>query len=217
MAERDGTQQVLLDSAIRLFGQHGYEAVSTRMLAEHAGVNLAAIKYHFGSKDELYTGAIDAIIALIQPRLDMMAGIANQIKSVAGDDPQRQALVMTQLIHTILTTFLETPALQKVIPFILRELFAPGPHFKRMYTGVPKRLHEMLTDLVAWILGIEPDSVQAKVRAHAVVGQMIVFQIGRPILLNRLAAETYSATVIDEIRAQVTTSVLSSLGLPHEA
>ena len=216
MAERDGTQQVLLDSAIELFGQHGYEGVSTRMLADHAGVNVAAIKYHFGSKDELYTGAIDAIVALMQPRLDMMSSIADQAKSIAGDDPQRQALVMTQLIDTILTTFLATQALQKVIPFVLRELFSPGPHFKRMYNAVPRKLHEMLTDMVAWILDIEPHTNQAKIRTHAVIGQMIVFRIGRPILLQRLAADSYSSAVVEEIRTQVTTSILSSLGLPHE-
>ncbi len=217
MVERDGTRQTLLDTAIALFGQHGYDAVSTRTLAQHAGVNVAAIKYHFGSKDDLYIGAIDAIVALMQPRLDLVTQIASHAKSVAGNDRQRQATVMAQIIDTVLTTFLSTPMLQTAIPFVLRELFVPGPHFERLYTAVPMRLHEMLTDLVAWILDLEPESERAKIRTHAIVGQMIVFHLGRPILLHRLHMDTYSEAVIEEIRRQVTTSVLASLGLPDES
>ena len=39
-----GTAQRLLDSAERLFGEHGYNGVGMRALAQHAKVNLAATK-----------------------------------------------------------------------------------------------------------------------------------------------------------------------------
>jgi len=217
MAERDSTRQILLDTAIRLFGQRGYDAVSTRMLAEAAAVNVAAIKYHFGSKDHLYVGAIDAIVDLIEPRLDIVTQLAEHAKAIAGSDLQRQAEVIRQLVNTVLTTLLETPMLQTAIPFVLRELFVPGPHFSRLYEAVPKRLHVMLTDLVAWILSLDPESEAAKVRTHAVVGQIIIFHLGRPILLRRLQTDLYSPKIIDEIRAQATASILSSLGLPNES
>ena len=48
------TRQALLDAAERLFSSRGYAAVGTREIAEQAGVNLASIKYHFGSKHDLY-------------------------------------------------------------------------------------------------------------------------------------------------------------------
>lgn len=216
MANQDKTQHQLVEAAITLFGQHGFSAVSTRMLADHAQVNLASIKYHFGSKDGLYVGAIDAIIELMQPRLEMVTQIAAQAKNVAGNDPQRQALVMTQLVHTVLTAFLESPMMRTAIPFVLRELFVPGPHFEHLYAALPKRLHETLTDLVAWILKIDAQSEQAKIRTHAVVGQILIFHLGRPILLRRLQANDYDQAILEQIRQQVTISVLSSLELPHE-
>jgi len=48
------TADRLLDAAERLFGEHGYDGVGMRMLAEAAGVNLGAATYHFGSKQALY-------------------------------------------------------------------------------------------------------------------------------------------------------------------
>jgi AcrR family transcriptional regulator len=34
--------------------EHGFEATSLRQLTSSAGVNLAAVNYHFGSKEELF-------------------------------------------------------------------------------------------------------------------------------------------------------------------
>jgi AcrR family transcriptional regulator len=47
------TKQKLLDAAERLFSEQGYGAVSLRQIIADADVNLAAIHYHFGSKQEL--------------------------------------------------------------------------------------------------------------------------------------------------------------------
>jgi len=57
------TQTRILDVAEELFMQHGFEGASMRMLTARAGVNLAAINYHFGSKDAL-------IEAVFRRRLD---------------------------------------------------------------------------------------------------------------------------------------------------
>src|SRR5688572_5880982 len=49
-----GTRDVLLEAALRLFAERGYDAVGIREIVAGAGANLAAVKYHFGSKRELY-------------------------------------------------------------------------------------------------------------------------------------------------------------------
>ncbi len=43
----------ILDAAELLFMQHGFEATSMRMITSEAGVNLAAVNYHFGGKEAL--------------------------------------------------------------------------------------------------------------------------------------------------------------------
>jgi AcrR family transcriptional regulator len=53
------TRYVLLQTAARLFAEHGFEAVSTRLLAKEAGVNIAMIAYYFGSKEKLFEAIID--------------------------------------------------------------------------------------------------------------------------------------------------------------
>ncbi len=59
------TRTRILDAAEELFMQHGFEGTSMRLLTSRAGVNLAAVNYHFGSKDAL-------IEAVFRRRLDPM-------------------------------------------------------------------------------------------------------------------------------------------------
>src|SRR3954465_3675979 len=59
------TRTRILDAAEELFMQHGFEGTSMRLLTSRASVNLAAVNYHFGSKDAL-------IEAVFRRRLDPM-------------------------------------------------------------------------------------------------------------------------------------------------
>lgn len=47
------TRETILSTAERLFAERGIAAVSVRSIIEEAGVNSAAVHYHFGSKDRL--------------------------------------------------------------------------------------------------------------------------------------------------------------------
>jgi AcrR family transcriptional regulator len=47
------TREKILDTAERMFGEQGYAATSIRQIIDKAGVNLASVHYHFGSKEEL--------------------------------------------------------------------------------------------------------------------------------------------------------------------
>jgi AcrR family transcriptional regulator len=59
------TKTRILDAAETLFMEHGFEATSLRLITAAAGVNLAAVNYHFGSKEELFQ-------AVLTRRLDPM-------------------------------------------------------------------------------------------------------------------------------------------------
>jgi AcrR family transcriptional regulator len=47
------TQDQILQAAESLFIKHGFEATTLRQITATAGVNLAAVNYHFGSKETL--------------------------------------------------------------------------------------------------------------------------------------------------------------------
>ena len=73
------TRTRILDAAEELFMQHGFEGTSMRQLTSRAGVNLAAVNYHFGSKDAL-------IEAVFRRRLDPM----NAARIAALDELEKE-------------------------------------------------------------------------------------------------------------------------------
>lgn len=54
----DRTKTALLEAAKQLVGERGYAATSVRELATVSGTNLAAVNYHFGSREKLLNQAI---------------------------------------------------------------------------------------------------------------------------------------------------------------
>ena len=53
------TKERILDAAERLFADEGFAATSLRQITAEAGVNLAAVNYHFGSKESLLTAVFE--------------------------------------------------------------------------------------------------------------------------------------------------------------
>ena len=48
-----GTQIKVLEAAEAEFAEHGFAGASIRNITQRAGVNVASMHYHFGSKEEL--------------------------------------------------------------------------------------------------------------------------------------------------------------------
>ena len=70
------TQKKILDAAEHLFAKEGFHSTSLRMLTREAGVNLAAVNYHFGSKKELIKAVIERrLLPLNRLRIEKLQGV----------------------------------------------------------------------------------------------------------------------------------------------
>src|SRR5581483_1005549 len=92
------TKTRLLREAERRFAEHGYDGVSLRQLTAAAGVNLAAVNYHFGSKEGL-------LAAIFESRCRPMNAERLRLLEACGAAPGRPPL-----LEQILAAFI-APAL----------------------------------------------------------------------------------------------------------
>ncbi len=51
----NATRGRILEAAGEQFAERGFREATVRMICERAGVNISAIKYYFGGKEELYS------------------------------------------------------------------------------------------------------------------------------------------------------------------
>ena len=82
----DETRARILAATDQLFGALGFDATTTRDIAERSGVNKALIHYHFHSKDDLLTvlldGYYDRLAAEMTAALNPSLGPEKQIESL---------------------------------------------------------------------------------------------------------------------------------------
>ena len=73
------TKSRILDAAESLFMAHGFEATSLRAITASAHVNLAAVNYHFGSKEELFQSVlVRRLDPMNRARLELLARLEAQ-------------------------------------------------------------------------------------------------------------------------------------------
>ena len=70
------TQTQILDAAEQLFAEQGFGATSLRSIIRAADVNLAAIHYHFGSKEKLIVATIERMAQpIVRAELQQLAQV----------------------------------------------------------------------------------------------------------------------------------------------
>src|ERR1051325_3893135 len=120
MNERADTKTKILDAAEKLFGVKGFEATSLRDITAEAQVNLAAVNYHFQSKDSL-------IDAMIERRLEPVNRRRLEMLHAAGPTPSVEQVVEAFLAPVVMMEVL--PA----VPLIGRVFSNPNQFVERVY------------------------------------------------------------------------------------
>jgi len=136
MSEKADTKSRIVDAAEKLFGMNGFEATSLRDITTEAAVNLAAINYHFQSKDSL----IDAIVAR---RIEPVNKRRLELLDAAGPNPT---------LEQILTAFMAPVMKVKtdaMVPLMGRILSNPDLFVDRVFlkhlAPVSQRFSEALS------------------------------------------------------------------------
>ncbi len=109
------TRERILDASEVAFAVHGFNGVSLRDIVKRAGVNLAAVNYHFGDLESLY---LEVIRRRIRPLNEARIARLDRAVQEAGDGP---------------------PALTEIVEILVRPVFElhgdatrGGPHFVRL-------------------------------------------------------------------------------------
>ena len=93
------TRERILDAGERLFMAHGYEGTSMRLITSEAAVNLAAVNYHFGSKESL-------IQEVFRRRLDWLNDermrVLVEMEEAAAGKPLKPSQIVDGFFGTLL-------------------------------------------------------------------------------------------------------------------
>ena len=159
------TRERIMKAAERLFAEHGYDGTSIRAIVAKAGVNQAAINYHFDGKDGLYREVL---------RVAFRALTEEQLQNADA----MKAMSRAEALHDFMRRQLRPLAARDEISRFLRifnwETVRPTSVFRKLISEEAAPFMGMATDLVRRFL---PDADQRTLVVAAIwlFGQCSVF------------------------------------------
>jgi len=204
MAARPDTREALLVAAETLFCRYGFVGVSTREIAAEAGANLAAIKYHFGSKHDLY-------LAVVERVMDRRTTAASwEAIAVPPRGRTRAAALLVTFVRTLLEALLTRGDLNACSRLMLLEAMRPTDALPAV---VDKFLRPHGARLEALLAAVSPDVDRPRLTlaARSLMGQVLYYAIFRPFLEHEEGAEVFHPRRVLEVADHTATCTLRSL------
>jgi TetR/AcrR family transcriptional regulator, regulator of cefoperazone and chloramphenicol sensitivity len=196
-------KQRLIEAGLEIFGAYNLEGATTRQLAQRAGVNQAAIPYYFGGKEGLYLAVIRY---MLQHKGAQVLPVADRIRrKITGRQlaPEEALALIRTLFSTIVSVLLQDQATTTWARIIVREQMQPTKAFDILYEQLIRHVHEALSVLLAIVLKRKATDPVVILRAHTLVGQIIIFLSGRETIRRRMNWEKYTATEIKQIQQAI--------------
>ncbi|MBI5363256.1 MAG: CerR family C-terminal domain-containing protein [Planctomycetes bacterium] len=196
------TRVRLLDAGGAVFAEHGFRAATVRDICSRAGVNGAAVHYHFRDKAGLYRAVIEhafhAALDRYPPDLGLAAG--------ASAEERLHAFVRSFLLRLLSDG---VPAwLGKIMA---REMIEPTDALEHIIAHSARPLFERLTAIVRELAG--PDaSVEHVMRAsQSVVGQCLFYRHCREMIRRGWPESEPTVEGLDELARHITRFSLAGI------
>lgn len=200
----------ILDAALDLFGDRGLDGTTVRDIAARARVNVAAISYHFGGKDELYRAVAKAAVGSTGAKVRKR--IAPLIET-PPTDPDTALEGLQTFTATMLDVIVGPPEMRRVARFIIREQMQPTFAFEILFAML-SQLHGAATRLFATATGLDPREEATQLRVFLMIGEILLLRIAETAVLRRLGRERYDDAFLagakDLVRQNVRAVVMAA-------
>ncbi len=210
------TKERILDAAERLFADEGFSATSLRQITAEAGVNLAAVNYHFGSKESLLTAVFERrVVPINQERLRRL----DELETQAADGTP---IELEQVVRAFIV-----PA------FLAAEQFgAQGAKFMQLVGRMHSETNEQLRGtflklfqpvalrFLTVLRKLMPDLAEEEVlwRLHFVIGSfahtLVCTQLDEPLMGKLVLGEQLAESLVQFSAAGMAARVPAPVAVP---
>jgi AcrR family transcriptional regulator len=190
---RDATETRILETAGHVFAETGFQAAKVRDICARAGVNLAAVNYHFGDKLGLYN-------EVLRYAACAAGNAANFDPVLPGRTPEAK---LRAFVHRMLQQMYGEDRPAWPVRLMTHELAQPTPAFEGVVEQIIRPKHEALRALVADVIGLPADDRQTRLCAQSIMGQIMVYAHGREILKRLWPDLRFTPATLAEIAGHI--------------
>lgn len=200
--ELSETRTRILEAAASIFAEYGFAATTIRMICGLARVNLAAVNYHFGSKEGLYSETIRYLRRQAYDRYPTTYDLS------PGASPEEKLLAF------IRSFLLRTAFDERNLRFgtlVMREMVEPTSALDMMVDEGIRSLFGQLVDIVRSLMGETTDEETVLACSRSVMSQCLFYLFSRSVITRMSSEHQFSQTDIDTISDQILSFSLHAL------
>jgi len=196
------TRRRLLEAAGEVFAEEGFRGATIQQICGRAAANIAAVHYHFGDKERLYTAVVDYADECARAH-----AAATEAPAASGAKPQVR---LRAHVESFLTRLLDRGRPAWHAKLMAREMIDPTAVLDRLVRERMRANHENLATIVRELLG--PDAAADTVRlcVLSIVGQCVFYRHSAAVI-TRLYPDLVPAKEIARIADHVTRFSLAAI------
>jgi AcrR family transcriptional regulator len=156
------TRELILTTAGRIFAENGFHATTVRQITREAGVNLAAVNYHFRDKNELYVSVL---------KRAHQAAARTASADLAGPPEKRLHAFIQMFLGYLLDP--KRPAWQGSL--IAREMAQPTPALDRLVAESIQPVKRRISGIVKELLGPGVSKAELNLACFSIIGQCLYY------------------------------------------
>ncbi|HEY1609851.1 MAG TPA: CerR family C-terminal domain-containing protein [Paraburkholderia sp.] len=187
-ARGDETRRRIVDAAIGLFGQHGFDGASTRDIAARAGVNAPALQYYFENKEGVYRACAQT---LAEESWQAFAPAVQRAREALERNADKPALIdaFIDIQEAVADRmFMKQHATAEQRLFFAREQAGGEPDIgtQILMERVRIPLNEVCAALLERITGVAASDRLTLVRMLSLHGQLLFFHVAQNTTMRLL-------------------------------
>jgi len=154
----EDTASRIIDAAERLFIRDGIDATSLRAVTREAAVNVAAIHYYFGSRDELLAAVLDRIVTPVNERKIVL--LEQALEANKGRPLEVEVLLRIFLLPDLEAVERLRDRGVEIAHLLARAHVAPSPTLKR---SIEEQFNETTSRFIAELYRTLPSIDRAEI------------------------------------------------------
>jgi AcrR family transcriptional regulator len=196
------TRRALLHAAGAVFAEHGFRDATVRDICERAGANVAAVNYHFGDKEHLYSEVLRHAMAETNSRHPFDGGLP------AGTAAEVR---LRAFVHSLLSRLFDNDEHSWLGRLMAKEMIDPSNALDVMVSERIGPMAEELGAIISDLLHTDSEDEAVWLAGFSVVSQCLFYNHCRSVVSRLRPEQPLDARAIERLTDHITRFSLAGL------
>jgi AcrR family transcriptional regulator len=196
------TRQRVLEAAVEVFAEQGFQKATVRDICKRANANVAAVNYHFRDKGGLYTAVLQYAHQCACEKYPPQLGLRGN----ATLEHRLQAFVRSLLLRIF-----DEGRHAWHGKLMSREMFEPTRALDALVESNIRPLAQQLESIVSGLLCARTNSELVRLCTMSIVSQCVFYHHARPVVNRLYPNQKYTLKDVDRLADHITSFSLGAM------